>query len=96
MTHLHGLVNGCGGSILGVGDVYGNGLPDLYTSNFMYDNNTLHANMGDMAFNDNTLALGLLGASRPLLGWASFFADFDNDGDPDLFCKSNYAIYLIL
>ncbi|RMH02318.1 MAG: CRTAC1 family protein [Planctomycetota bacterium] len=77
---------GAGQATMGiaVGDVNGDGRPDLFTTNFMYDTNTLHVNRGNGFFEDRTMAYGLHLDSRPFLSWATFFADFDHDADEDL------------
>ncbi len=69
---------------IAVGDVDGNGLPDVFTTNFMFDTNTLHLNLGDLLFEDRTMAYGLHLDSRPYLSWATGFFDFDHDSDEDL------------
>ncbi|MCP3914062.1 MAG: CRTAC1 family protein [bacterium] len=69
---------------IAVGDVNGDGLPDLCTSNFMNDTNTLHVNLGELLFEDQTQRMGLAMLTRPFVGWASMFYDFDHDGDEDL------------
>ena len=69
---------------IAVGDVDGNGLADLFTTNFMGDTNTLHLNRGGMQFADRTLLHGLGMLSRPFLGWAAMFYDLEHDGDEDL------------
>jgi len=77
---------GAGQATMGiaVGDVDGNGLPDLFTTNFMLDANTLHVNLGDLMFEDRTRAYGLYMGSHPFLSWATSFFDFDHDADEDL------------
>ena len=69
---------------IAVGDVDGDQLPDVFTTNFMNDTNTLHVNAGDLFFDDRTRVYGLGVVSRRYLGWASMFFDFDHDGDEDL------------
>ena len=44
---------------------------DLFTTNFMYDTNTLHLNQGDLFFEDRTMTYGLHVDSRPFLSWAT-------------------------
>ena len=77
---------GAGQATMGiaVGDVDDNGRPDLFTTNFMYDTNTLHVNQGSGFFEDRTMAYGLHLDSRPFLSWATGFFDFDHDADEDL------------
>ncbi len=69
---------------IAIADVDGNGTPDIFTTNFMNDTNTLHVNLGKLLFEDQTQSYGLFLVSRPYLGWATGFFDFDNDADEDL------------
>jgi hypothetical protein len=68
---------------MAIGDVDGNGTPDVFSTNFSSDTNTLHANL-DGFFDDRTRRLGLAEGSRQQLGWATEFADLDHDGDEDV------------
>jgi len=63
-----------------VGDYNGDGLPDLYVT--QYPNSTLYRNNGDGTFSDVTAKAGV-GAP----GWATsaVWFDYDNDGKLDLF-----------
>ncbi len=67
-----------------IGDVDGNGFPDVFTTNFSSDTDTLHLNKNGKFFNDRTAPYGLGPVSRTYLGWACSFQDFDVDGDEDL------------
>ncbi|MFT7464382.1 MAG: hypothetical protein ACI9EF_002738 [Pseudohongiellaceae bacterium] len=67
-----------------IGDVDGNGLPDVYSTNFSSDSNTLHLNVDGSFFDDRTARFGLGSPSRMSVGWAASFQDFDLDGDEDL------------
>lgn len=69
---------------IAVADVDGNGYPDVFTTNFSSDTNTLHLNANGSFFDDRTQQYGLAMVSRTYLGWAAGFADFDLDGDEDL------------
>lgn len=68
---------------IGVADVDGNGFADVFTTNFQNDTNTLHQNLGELLFEDRTSEWGLGQVSRPYVGWATWFADFDLDQDED-------------
>ncbi|MCH7700238.1 MAG: CRTAC1 family protein [Planctomycetes bacterium] len=76
---------------LAVGDLDGNGLPDLFSTNFSSDTNTLHLNIGGGFFDDRTSQFGLAMVSRPFLGWGCGFYDFDSDGDEDLFIANGHV-----
>lgn len=69
---------------IAVGDVDDDGRPDVFTTNFMNDTNTLHVNLGGLLFDDRTVRYGLGIVSRPFVGWATAFFDFDHDADEDL------------
>jgi hypothetical protein len=74
-----------------VGDYDGNGYFDIYVTNFAEDTNTLYQNLGGMSFLDVTAPSGASRASRSNLGWGTGFADFDNDGWPDLFVANGHV-----
>ncbi|MFK7960330.1 MAG: CRTAC1 family protein [Phycisphaerales bacterium] len=69
---------------MAVGDVNEDGWPDLFTTNFSSDTNTLHVSGDTGYFADATRRAGLGIVSRPFLGWAAWFADWDHDGHEDL------------
>jgi len=79
-------IDGSGQATMGIAlaDVNGNGYPDLLSTNFANDTNTLHLNTGRSFFDDHTRQWGLGIISRPFLGWSCGFFDFDHDGDEDL------------
>ena len=66
-------------------DVDGDGLPELFVTNFAGESNTLYQNLGDGSFLDVTTLKGLAADSIPWVGWGCALADFDNDGWPDCF-----------
>jgi hypothetical protein len=74
-----------------IGDYDANGLFDIYVTNFADDTNTLYGNLEKMTFSDVTAESGAASASRPHLGWGTGFADFDNDGWPDLFVANGHV-----
>jgi hypothetical protein len=69
---------------IAVADVDGNGWPDIFTSNFANDSNTLHLNHEGRYFVDITHRIGVGMASFTALGWACGFYDFNHDGSEDL------------
>ncbi len=84
-TDVDGREQACMGAALG--DVDGDGLPDLLVTNFSHEPNVLYrsrrARPGQPVFSDITRAAGVDRASFFTLGWGSVFADLDCDGDLD-------------
>jgi hypothetical protein len=74
-----------------VADVDGNGRPDVFTTNFSSDTNTLHLNLDGRSFDDRTNQFGLGAPSRTLVGWGAGFFDFDHDGDEDLLVVNGHV-----
>ncbi len=74
-----------------VADLGANGLPDIFVTNFANETNTLYSNEGSGNFVDLTNETSLEMASLPLLGRATRFVDFDNDGDQDLFVANGHV-----
>jgi hypothetical protein len=72
-------------------DVDGDGLPELFVTNFANEYNTLYQNFGNGLFFDNTAFFGLAADSMPWVGWGCALADFDNDGWPDCFVANGHV-----
>jgi len=73
-----------------VADYDGDGLPDIFKTNFSDDSSTLYHNNGDGTFTDATFSSGL-GLHTQYLGWGTMFLDFDNDGWPDLLLVNGHV-----
>jgi len=73
------------------GDYDGNGLQDLFVTNFVLEYNSLYHNQGDGTFADRTVALGLAQPSYQYVGWGTAFFDYDNDGWLDLFVVNGHV-----
>lgn len=88
-------INGQGareaGMGLVVGDVDGNGLFDLFVTNYYGETNTLYRNESGMLFSDVTDAIGLGAPSRLRLGFGTSLFDADNDGWLDLFVANGHV-----
>jgi len=69
---------------LATGDVDGDGILDLFVSNFSEDFKTLYKGLGDGFFSDVSAETGVGPAVYRQLSWGAALADFDNDADLDL------------
>jgi enediyne biosynthesis protein E4 len=67
------------------GDFDGDGRPDIFVSDNAFS--SLYRNEGG-SFTDVAAETGIARASAQFVGWGSFFFDYDNDGDLDIF-KAN-------
>lgn len=72
-------------------DVDGNGLPDLFVTNFSEELNTLYLNRGKGLFEDATVRMGLQSGYQPL-GFGTTLFDMDNDGDLDIHVVNGHII----
>ena len=97
-----GVVSATSGSELGAaegsmgvdaGDYDGDGLPDLWVTNFEMEDNSLYRNLGQNLFDHSTIRAGLGGVGRPYVGFGTGFADFDLDGWLDLFVVNGHVLY---
>jgi enediyne biosynthesis protein E4 len=73
------------------GDLDGDLAPDLAVTNFFGESTSFFRNLGHGLFVDQTAAVGLQAASRPLLGFGAAFADFNNDGWLDLLTTNGHV-----
>ena len=67
-------------------DFNNDGLIDMFVSDDTYC--ALYKNEGGGVFSDLSYASGLSTVCAQFVGWSSYFVDYDNDGDVDIF-KSN-------
>jgi enediyne biosynthesis protein E4 len=72
------------------GDFDGDGLLDIFKTNFADDTHTMYRNIGTNNFEDNTIAAGLA-VNTKYLGWGTSFLDFDNDGWKDLIIGNGHV-----
>jgi len=75
---------------IATGDLDGDGLLDLFVTNFAEDGSTLYRNQGACLFDDDTLRAELMRATYAPLSWGTAFADFDLDGGLDLFVANGH------
>jgi hypothetical protein len=67
-----------------VGDANGDGVLDLFVTNFAEDFSTLYGGTGGGLFEDVSRATGIGPMTFTPLSWGTALADLDNDGDLDL------------
>lgn len=73
------------------GDVDGDGLEDIYVTNFSRETDTLYMNLGGN-FLDGTVERGLARATYLPLAFGARFLDFDLDGDLDLYVANGHIL----
>ncbi len=77
---------------IAVGDLDGDGRPEIFVTNFASEPKTLYRNVEGTLFDDATEASGIQRASLPFVQWGTDIADFDDDGRPDLVMVSGHLI----
>jgi hypothetical protein len=81
--------NAFGKAIAGMGadfrDVDNDGKPDIFETAMFGEGFPLYKNLGDAQFQDVTGTAGLAALTSRSTAWGAGIADFDNDGNKDLF-----------
>ncbi|MDX1414427.1 MAG: ScyD/ScyE family protein [Candidatus Promineifilaceae bacterium] len=86
VTRTAGVGDSGSGMGIAAGDYDGNGLPDLFITNWEAEINALYQNRSDTKpdFRYSTFRIGLGSLGSGLTGWGTTWADFDHDTDLDL------------
>ena len=88
-------VDGAGHATASMGvvadDLTGDGLIDVFHTNFLNEANTMHRNLGGGRFADATLSAGLAAPSLAATGFGAAAIDADNDGHLDLFVANGHV-----
>jgi tetratricopeptide (TPR) repeat protein len=71
-------------------DFNGDGLPDMYVTNFYMEGSAFYLNQGNFGFVDAVRSVGLYAPTRHVLGFGTQAVDFDLDGWPDLFSTNGH------
>ena len=71
-------------------DADGDGLFDLFVSNYQNEPDTFYRNLGKTAFSEEAHRFGLADSGRTVMGWGAQFLDLDGDRRPDLFAASGH------
>ena len=74
-------------------DIDGDGLYDLWVTNFEMEDNSLYQNRGNGLFQHATAAFGLAGQSRVNVGFGTGLHDFDGDSWVDMYVVNGHVLY---
>ncbi len=74
------------------GDYDGDGLADLWVTNYEAEDNALYRRRSDHTFSRVTLGMGL-GNGRAYVGWGTRLVDFDLDGWLDIIVTNGHGLY---
>lgn len=75
------------------GDYDGDGLGDLFVTNYQLEDNTLYRNLGNGIFAVVTSRTDLHDVCRPYVGFGTGWVDWDGDGWLDLFVLNGHVMY---
>jgi hypothetical protein len=81
---------------IAIGDLEGDGRPDVLVTNFAGEPKTLYRNVEGALFDDATESSGIERASLPYVQWGTDIVDLDDDGRPDLVMVSGHLIPKII
>ena len=84
-TALSGEGRSMGNMAADFADYDRNGTLDLVVTRYGYQPMSLYKNEGEAGFSDQAFAAGLAQPKDQLVAWGAGFADFDNDGWPEIF-----------
>jgi hypothetical protein len=73
-----------------VGDPFGGGRDSLFVTNFGAEPSSLYRNVDGVLFEDASGSSGAGAIGLPFVRWGTHFADFDNDGWPDLYAAGGH------
>lgn len=68
------------------------GQPDLWVTNYEDESFAVYRNQGDFLFRHVSRTAGIMAVGGLFVGWGTAAADFDRDGDEDLFVTTGHAI----
>ena len=75
---------------IAIGDPFGDGRPSVFVTNFSGEPNSLYRNEDGILFDDAGEKTGAGPIGLPYVRWGTHFADFDNDGWPDLYAVGGH------
>ena len=75
-----------------VGDLTGDGLPDIWVANFESESFALYRNQGNCFFQHISQPMGVTAVGALFVGWGTQLIDLDRDGDLDAFCSNGHVV----
>jgi tetratricopeptide (TPR) repeat protein len=75
---------------IAVDDVDGDGMLDVYVTNFHSEASNLYVQEAEGAFSDRSTSYGIYEQSVPVMGWGAQFLDANLDGWPDLLVANGH------
>lgn len=87
-SNFEGKINGSMG--VDCADMDGDGLLDLFVTNYQSEMPILYRNLGGGLFEDATRKAQIPSSLFPHVNWGTGFIDFDNDGDRDIFIANGH------
>jgi len=76
-----------------VADYDGDALPDIFVTNFEFEDNSLYRNLGNGQFVHSSVSTGMSGKCRRYVGFGTVFADFNQDGWEDVVISNGHVQY---
>ena len=73
-----------------VGDPFGDLRDSIFVTNFGAEPNSLYRNLDGTVFDDAGKSTGVAEVGMPFVRWGTHFADFDDDGWPDLYAAGGH------
>lgn len=74
-------------------DLNGDGICDLWTTNFEYEDNSLYLGSQDQLFEHSTIAMNLAGPAKQYVGFGTRLVDLDLDGWEDILLVNGHVYY---
>jgi enediyne biosynthesis protein E4 len=75
-----------------LGDFDGDGLPDIWVTNFEEESSSLYRNEGSGQFQHVSQGTGITALGKLYVGFGTVFADIDRDGDEDFVVSNGHVL----